>query len=343
MHAAVLLVLPLLAGGLSADAGREATHTALWGPAAAPYGATVRLHGYLRDRTGATITGQTVVIQRSPRNAARWTTLTTRRLTAGQTSYAVDVRQTTAYDYRAAYGGSARYAPSASATVYPAVQWKALLDSVRTTSFTTGRLRATGRVYPAVSSTVYLQRYVSGSRTWKTVGAGRSSGGSVTVDARVGGSVLLYRLYVPTKFPYAAGVSAARSHQHFVWRGVFKRPLLAKGGTVNPRFTVIPASEVPEQSEAELSAGRSGSVWGDLNTLGCLTIRAWLGNLTDGTVRVSLRRGKTVLGAVDMRQESEAVLVRSLGGSTRTTFSVQDRGSGHGPALSTDTHVLCNN
>jgi hypothetical protein len=341
MHAVILLV-PLLVAVPSSPVS-EATHSALWGPGAAPYGATVRLHGYLRDRTGATITGQTVLIQRSPRNAGRWTTLTTRRLSAGQATYAVDVRQTTAYDYRAHYPGSGRYAASTSRVAYPAVQWKVLFDSVRTVSHASGLLRATGRVYPAAGTTVYLQRYVGTSRSWKSIAAGRSSGGSVTIDARVGGSVLLYRLFVPGRYPYAAGASAVRSHQHFVWRGVFKRPLLAKGGTMNPQFNIVPAGEVPEQSEAELLADRTGSVWGDLNTSGCLVIRAWLGNLTDGTVRVSLRRGGTVLGAIDMRQETEAVLERRLAGSTRTTFTVTDRGSVHGPTLSTDTHVLCNN
>jgi Ribbon-helix-helix protein, copG family len=62
------LLIPLLAGVLigvpvpSGASAPEVTHTALWGPAAAPYGATVRLHGYLRDRTGATIAGATVRI-----------------------------------------------------------------------------------------------------------------------------------------------------------------------------------------------------------------------------------------------------------------------------------------
>ena len=237
---------------------------------------------------------------------------------------------------------SGSYGPVTGEVHFPAVLRKVRFDSIRTTDYRTGRVQAVGRVFPG-GSKVHLQRWVAASKTWKTIGTASPSGTAVTINATVRGSVLRYRLYAPAAFPYAAGISAERSHQQFMWRGVFKKPLLAWGGTKNPVFRIIPASEVPDLSEAELLTDRAGTVWGDLNTSGCTRIRAWLGNLTDGTVRTSLLRGSTVLGAVNQPRESETQLVRPLNGSSRTRLQVQDKTSGYGPMVSTDTYVLCNN
>jgi hypothetical protein len=318
-----------------------ATKAALWGPTAGSYGATVHISGYLRTSAGDTAgPGQKVRIQRSPRNQNRWTDL--RTITTSSGDFGFDVTQNTAYDYRATFAGSTSYGPATSSAYYPAVLRKVILDSIKTTDYATGRLQATGRMFPG-GGKIYLQRWVAASRTWRTIGTANPSSTTVTVNATVGGSVLSYRLYAPTAFPYGAGVSAARSHQQFVWRGVFKKPLLLRGGSMNPQFTVIPASEVPERSEAELLADKGGTVWGDLNTAGCTRIRAWFGNLTDGPVRTSLSSGSTVIGAVNQPQESETELVRALNGSTRTRLQVKDLGSQTGPYVATDTYVLCNN
>lgn len=233
----------------------------------------------------------------------------------------------------------------ATADATPAAARTVRLDSVRTVNQHTGAVRATGRISPAPpdGTTVYLQAYLGASAGWRAIGAGRTDGSSVSVGARLPGSVLYYRLAVVPVGGYTASASVKRWHQHFVWRGVFRKPTLARGGTTGWQFHVIPPNEVPAQSEAELLSGPSGAVWGDLNTSGCVQIRDWMANLTEGTVRISLKKGDTVLGAIDMRQETEAVLIRDLAGSTRTRLDVRDLGSTYGPTLSIDTYALCNN
>jgi hypothetical protein len=134
-----------------------------------------------------------------------------------------------------------------------------------------------------------------------------------------------------------------RSYANYVWRGVFKRGLLAKGGKSNPQFNVVSPAEDPFRSNAELLADRTGQVWGDINTTGCSWIRTWLGNLTDGTVRTSLLSGTKVLGSVDEKQETETWLNRQLLGSTRTRLQVTDLKSGYGPQVAVDASLLCTN
>lgn len=214
-------------------------------------------------------------------------------------------------------------------------------DAIRTTSWETGSLRASGRVSPApaAGSRVYLQRLMP-SGTWKNIGLTRATGGtSVSVTARAAGSVLTYRLYVPS----SGRVSKAIRHQHFVWRGVFRKALLGKGGTGSPHFTVVPPADAPYRSEADLDANRGGVVWGDLNTSGCTMIQAYFANLTDGSVHVSLLRNTTTVAARTMRTESEVDLNRVITGITRLRMQARDLTSRTGPALSTDTRTLCNN
>lgn len=215
-------------------------------------------------------------------------------------------------------------------------------DSIRTTSWETGALRAGGRVSPALpaGSRVYLQRLMP-TGTWKNIGLTRTTSRttSVSVTAHAAGSVLTYRLYVPS----SGKVSKSIRHQHFVWRGVFRKALLAKGGTGNPHFTVVPAADAPYRSEADLDANRGGDVWADLNTSGCTMIQAYFANLTDGSVRVSLLRGASTVAGYTMRSDSEVDLNRTITGITRLRMQARDLTSRTGPALATDTRTLCNN
>jgi hypothetical protein len=333
--------------GATAAPAKTATHAALWGPSSGTYGTTVTMGGYLRDASGAALSGATVQIQRSVRGRNEWRAFTTR--TVGGGNFSVSVKQAAAYDYRVYYPGTSRYAASASKTFYPAVLRQVLLDSLKTTSWETGALRATGRVFPAPPSgyPVYLQRWVPSSRSWRSIGIARTTGGnSVSVSSRAAGSVLTYRLYAPfasSPVPYGAGVSRAVKFQNLVWRGVFRKPLLAKGGAGGPQFTVIPPGDSPYRSEAELAAGRTGNVWGDLNTSGCAKIEAFFGNITDGSVRVSLMRGSSTVGAATMAQETETDLNRNITRTPRLRMHVKDLTSAHGPQVATDTRVLCNN
>lgn len=349
--AVAVLVVSLITGvtGVSGATAASAapTNAALWGPSSGTYGATVTMSGYLKDETGAVLSGATAYIQRSVRSQNKWSTLTTRKVGSG--NFSVSVKQSSAYDYRVYYPGSARHAAAVSKTYYPAVLRKVVLDSMKTLSWESGALRASGRVFPAPPAgyKVYLQRWVPSSRSWRNIGVSRTTGSSsVAVKSRAAGSVLTYRLYAPfaaSPVPYGAGVSRQLRFQNLVWRGVFRKALLGRGGTAGPQFNVIPPGDAPYRSEAELLANRTGAVWGDLNTSGCAKIEAFFGNITDGSVRVSLMRGTATVGTATMPQESETDLNRAITQTPRLRMQVKDLSSSSGPQVSTDTRVLCNN
>lgn len=340
-------VIATAAPALAPAATKQATRAGLSGPRAATYGTTITLSGYLRDATGQPLRGATVAIQRSPRNRNQWRTFTTQ--TVGLGNFEVRITQSAAWEYRVHYAGSAKHAAATSQPVYPAVLRKVILDSLRTTSWETGTLRATGRVFPApaAGSPVYLQRWVPATKAWRTIGrATASSTGAVTITSRAAGSVLTYRLYAPfaaAPGPYGAGVSKALRFQNFVWRGVFHKPVLATGGTGNARFSVIPAADAPYRSEADLVADAGGTVWGELNTSGCAKIEAFFGNISDGAVQVTLQHGGRVLGETTMSAESERDLNLTIVRTPRLRVQVRDLGSAYGPVVATDIRVLCNN
>jgi hypothetical protein len=236
---------------------------------------------------------------------------------------------------------------TATATVAAAAtsQRTVKLTSVRTTNYTKGTLQVTGTLNPApaAGTRVALQRWSPTKKIWEEIGNSKTSGAKVTVSSNQPGSIRTYRLAIGPQSPYAAAASAGRRYAHYVWRGVFKRGLLATGGKSNPQFNVVPPSEDPRRSNAELLADRTGQVWGDINTAGCNWIKTWLGNITDGTVRTSLRSGTKVLGSVDEKQETETWLNRRLLGSTRTRLQVVDLKSGYGPQVAVDATLLCTN
>lgn len=218
------------------------------------------------------------------------------------------------------------------------------ITSLRTTDHTKGTLTVAGTLTPApaAGSRVALQRW-SSTAGWQEIGHGRTSGTTVTVSSNQPGSIRTYRLAIGPQAPYAAAASAPAGFHHYVWRGTFKKPLLASGGTARPRFVVEPVSEAPRRAEAELSADKGGVVWGDVNTAGCTWVKNWLGNITDGTVRVSLLNGSTVVGSVDQAQETETWLNRKITGITRLRLQVADLRSGYGPQVAVDSMLLCTN
>jgi hypothetical protein len=219
------------------------------------------------------------------------------------------------------------------------------LTGIRTINYVKGTLRVTGTLNPAPSAgtRVALQRWSSTKRIWEEIGSSKTSGANVTVLSNQPGSIRAYRLAIGPQRSYAAAASAGKGYANYVWRGVFKRGLLAKGGKNNPQFNVVSPSEDPFRSNAELLADRTGQVWGDINTAGCSWIKTWLGNLTDGTVRTSLLSGTKVLGSVDEKQETETWLNRQLLGSPRTRLQVIDLKSGYGPQVAVDASLLCTN
>jgi hypothetical protein len=218
------------------------------------------------------------------------------------------------------------------------------ITSVRTTDYTKGTLTVSGTLTPApaAGSRVALQRW-SSTAGWQEIGHGTPSGGNVTISSNQPGSIRTYRLAIGPQAPYAAAASAPAGFYHYVWRGMFKKPLLASGGTGHPVFTVIPPSEAPRRAEAEVLADKTGVVWGDVNSAGCSWVKNWLGNITDGTIRASVLNGSTVLGSVDMAQETETWLNRKILGVNRLRVQIADVRSGYGPQVALDSMLLCTN
>jgi len=68
-----------------------------------------------------------------------------------------------------------------------------------------------------------------------------------------------------------------------------------------------------------------------------------LGNLTDGTVRVSLHNGAKAMTSVLMKQETETWLNDKILGVTRLRLQVADVRSGYGPYVAVDSILLCTN
>lgn len=218
------------------------------------------------------------------------------------------------------------------------------ITSLRTTDYTKGTLTVSGTLSPAPApgSRVALQRW-SSTAGWQEIGHGTPSGGNVTISSIQPGSIRTYRLAIGPQAPYSAAASAPAGYSHYVWRGIFKKPVLATGGRGNPQFTVVPPAESPRRADAELLANKGGLVWGDVNSAGCSWVKTWLGNITDGTVRTSLLNGATTLGFVDQAQETETWLNRKILGVNRLRLQVADVRSGYGPQVAVDAMLLCTN
>jgi hypothetical protein len=219
------------------------------------------------------------------------------------------------------------------------------ITSIKTTDATKGVLTVVGQITPAPAARtrVALQRWSSSLHKWEEIGHGGTSGTSISIPPTVPGSVKTYRLAVGAQAPYAAAVSPMVSFSHYVYRGIFKKPLLAAGGKGHPQFNVVPVSEGPRRAEAEVLADKAGVVWGDVNTTGCRWVRTWLGNITDGTIRASLLNGNKLVGKVDMLQETETWLNRDILGVTKLRLQIADVKSGYGPIVAIDALLLCTN
>ncbi|TDO49639.1 hypothetical protein EV651_12142 [Kribbella sp. VKM Ac-2571] len=234
-------------------------------------------------------------------------------------------------------------APIASAVPSPART--ATISSIRTTDATKGVITVVGTLSPApaAGTRIPLHQWIPSLKRWQEVAHGYSSGSSVTITTVQPGSIRTYRIAIGPQAPYAAAISPMISFKHYVWRGMFKKGLLAAGGAGQPQFTVVPPKEGPRRSEADLLADQGGYVWGDVDSTGCRYSRNWLGNLTDGLVRVSLHNGTQALTSVRMQQETETWLNHDITGVTRLRLQVADVRSGYGPYVSIDSLLLCTN
>ncbi|MEI8407709.1 MULTISPECIES: hypothetical protein [unclassified Kribbella] len=240
--------------------------------------------------------------------------------------------------------GSTAAAAPASITAASAAR-TAKIYSIRTTDATKGVITVIGTLSPApkTGTRVPLHQWIPSERRWQEIAHGYSSGSSVIIKTVRPGSVRTYRIAVGPQAPYAAAISPMISFKHYVWRGIFKKGLLAAGGVGTPQFNVIPPKEGPRRAEADLLADKGGYVWGEVNSTGCSYVRNWLGNLTDGTVRTSLHNGTKAMTSVLQRQETETWLNYKILGVTRLRLQVADVSSGYGPYVAVDSILLCTN
>jgi hypothetical protein len=226
-------------------------------------------------------------------------------------------------------------APTRTAKIY----------SIRTTDATKGVITVIGTLSPApkAGTRIPLHQWIPSAKRWQEVAHGYSSGGSVTITTVQPGSIRTYRIAIGAQAPYQAAISPMISFKHYVWRGIFKKGLLAAGGLGRPQFNVVPPKEGPRRAEADLLANKGGYVWGEVDSTGCSYVRNWLGNLTDGTVRVSLHDGTKAMTSVLQKQETETWLNYKVLGVTRLRLQVADVRSGYGPYVAVDSILLCTN
>jgi hypothetical protein len=327
--------------------GTVRSAVSLTAPSAAAYGTQITLSGVLwRYQTSTKIAGAKVTLQRATKGKTNWTAVSSIN-TATDGSYKFTVTQGLAYDYRTAYAGRATYTSAVSPVRYPVVMQKLFLDSIKPVSYETGVLRASGRLYPATGGRVYLQRYNPSTKAWASIGSKVASGNYVSVDAKVGASTGQYRLYVPMTYPYGAGLSAAKSFTHYVWRGVFKKPVIATGGTGEPVFEVI--ADDPEKAVAFALADTSGSAWADVNTSGCTRMVLQLANFSSESMGAKISKDSTTLTSTTVARATsdyapgEATLYAVTGGAAKLRLELTDNGGADFLQGALRSRVLCAN
>lgn len=349
--AAVALVAPAGIGTTSAVAatptptvGSVRSAVSLTGPIAGVYGTKVTLSGVLwRYGTQTRIAGSKVTLQRSFKGRNQWGGLASVN-TALNGTFRFTVTQGLSYDYRAVFTGNATYGAAVSGVRHPVVIQKVLLTGIRTTHYHQGTLRVSAERYPVQTAParVYLQRYNPGTKAWTSIGSSSSTARAFTIDATVGGSIGQYRVYAPISYPYGAGASAARTFAHYVWRGVFTKPVLAFGGTGRPGYYVYDDS--PSRSEAEFGAQDiGGTSWIDVNVAGCL-------RLTGGIRNVTRSRPTTMkLSATSSATDTTEAVVQPGGElavdleprATKARLQATDTGRTGPPIAYADLGVLC--
>jgi hypothetical protein len=275
MIAGAVVTALLVPATAAQGATKLRTALSLSAPTSAPYGAGVTLSGRLwRYGTPYGIRSQQVWLQRSPHGKSAWSNVKYAWTTASGT-YSFTVTQTAPYDYRAYYKGSATWTAALSPVRYPVVNQNVLLDTIATTNYDTGAIRATGRVFPVPpnGTPVWFQRWDSPRQAWYTVTSARTSSGRVTVNAVRPASVAAYRLVVAPRAPYGNGVSAARWFAHHVWRGAFHRPVVTS--TPGGSYEVWTPTQAPKRDTVTLRINEYTTQYTfGVNTVGCTRIAA---------------------------------------------------------------------
>jgi hypothetical protein len=345
--AAAALVVPVVAAAPAGAAGTVKSAVSLTAPTSAPYGTTISLTGTAwRYGTTTKLVSATIWLQRSVHLKNTWSNVTSTH-TSSTGTFAFSVKQVTAYDYRAYYGGSAVYTANVSAVRYPAVTQNIGSVSAADRNWDLGTMAVGGTLYPVAPAgvTIWVQRYDTVNKVWKNYFSGKADGANTfEIRGNVPGSVGTYRVYAPVRYPYAAGYSKPFVFAHYKWRGAFKKATVATGGTNTPVFTVY--AEDPNRTAADAFATSGGTVWADLNTVGCKRVRAYLANYADAPANVAFS-GASIGVQVSAAQNEDTPGERAVTNtfSTRSTvrFQVADTTSTTGPDLYQETELLCAN
>ncbi|MFC0624813.1 hypothetical protein [Kribbella deserti] len=350
---AAALALPITAAQAAPPTpmvGTVRSAVSLTAPSAGVYGTKITLSGVLwRYGTQTRIAGSKVTLQRSVKGKNVWGNLASVN-TSATGAFAFTVTQGLAFDYRARFTGNATYGPALSAVKHPVVMQKLLLTGIRTTHYHQGTLRVSAERYPVqtAGSRVYLQRYNAGTKAWTTIGSSAATTKAFTIDAQAGGSVGQYRVYAPVSYPYGAGGSAGRTFAHYVWRGVFAKPVLAAGGAGTPRYYVFTPSESPSRSGARVGADEIGGVsWIDVNVAGCVRLSGDATNITNRldpttlTVTAGSSPTDTVSGVVQPGGRFAIDLTPQ--NATKARLQVGDTGRTGAPVADFELGVLCTN
>ncbi len=262
-------------------------------PVSGTYGTVVPLAGTL-GRYGSTtrIHGARVYLQRAPHGSTAWTSVTS-TITSRSGYYKFVVTLGRPYDYRVNFAGAGIYLGTTSVVRYPIVLQKVVLGSVRTTDAKQGKISAAGVVTPAPAkgTTVWLQRWDAAAKVWRNLGSSVASGtsSSVAVPATAPAGSAMYRLAVATNNGYGAGVSNALSFTQAIQRGLFKKGLLARGGTQQGRFDL--RSELWPDFEADTTITfLNGTAWGDVSAAGCSEWSLHVGNWGNAPIRIEVIR-----------------------------------------------------
>lgn len=355
--AAAAIVLPAAATHQAQTAGSVRSAVSLTGPSYGTYGSAVALTGKLwRYGTSTVVSGHPVVLQRSVHGRNVWGTMTGKRTTTSSTgTFSFIVTLSESYDYRAVYAGSATYTSAVSGKVSPAVKHLVEFDSIRTTNRGHGdgggTVTVAGRAFPVLpkGAVVYLQRYSSSSRSWATVGRAAATGSiGFSVHAWIAGSVATYRLHVPVRAPYYAGISRGVQFAHYTWRGAFRKAVLASGGYRAPWYDIYSTTRYPRKQVAYAGAAVGGTSWLEINTAGCLTMHLVGENYTDSydptRVRTGALDGTRWIRYVDLEPGTYRTMASiPIGGMPRVRLQVMDLGRTGEPLSDFYTWVLCSN
>lgn len=167
----------------------------------------------------------------------------------------------------------------------------------------------------------------------------------MTVTVRRPGSVTSYRLVARARGGYATGRSVTRSFSHYVWRGLFTRPIRETGGTGGIVWIQAP-EHAPDRSGVTLTNGASSSAQSaflDADVRRCKSLHADSTYLTGptGVARVEIRHNAAVINSYDVRHRHPSHLLTQFSPTARFPVLRYSASSADDFILTAKLLVLC--